>query len=562
MWTADNSHLLRYKEEAAAGDIIIGHEMWQELCNLAEDLRDDRFYYDTAAADLRIDFMEHCVRLTKSPFYNKPMVMMLWQKAFVETLYSFKMSDTGFDRFKKAILLIARKNTKSETTSALGNAEFIVGNEGADICCSSNDDAQCGLVYDAMDTMRRMYDPDDLDTKRNNRYILNRATNTKVFKMSDRTKNKEGRNIDFAILDETHEMKDNVIGKSIEQSQSLKDNPKMINITTEGFIIDGYLDDELRKARAVITGEATDLASIRLLPWLYTQDSELEVWQGNRENRLWMKSNPTLGIVKKWEYLEEQVDTARSSKADRIFVLSKDFNIKQSGKTAWLDKQDYDYGYTYNLEDFRGRVVLGAVDLAETTDLVSAKILIIEGKMKYIHSHYFIPEIKLTESDDKAGGAQYDEWKKQGCLTVCEGNDVDLGIVADWFYQLYIDYDIRLYKCGYDQKFARDWMTRMESYGWTRSGEELVVILQNKATLSNAMKLAEADFRHHLINYNDHPIDKWCLGNCGIEVDNVGQCMAVKLETQKRIDGGVCLIILYEMYRRYRTDINAIAERG
>lgn len=214
------------------------------------------------------------------------------------------------------------------------------------------------------------------------------------------------------------------------------------------------------------------------------------------------------------------------------------------------------------MEDFRGRVVLGAVDLAETTDLVSAKILIIEGKMKYIHSHYFIPEIKLTESDDKAGGAQYDEWKKQGCLTVCEGNDVDLGIVADWFYQLYIDYDIRLYKCGYDQKFARDWMTRMESYGWTRSGEELVVILQNKATLSNAMKLAEADFRHRLINYNDHPIDKWCLGNCGIEVDNVGQCMAVKLETQKRIDGGVCLIILYEMYRRYRTDINAIAERG
>lgn len=148
--------------------------------------------------------------------------------------------------------------------------------------------------------MRQLYDPKDFDTKRNQRFILNKATNTKIFKMSDRTKNKEGRNIDFAIVDETHEMKENIIGKSIEQSQSLKDNPKFINITTEGFIVDGYLDDELKKARRVIAKEDDGVAAERLLPWLYTQDSEQEVWDGNRKNRLWEKSNPTLGIVKKW----------------------------------------------------------------------------------------------------------------------------------------------------------------------------------------------------------------------------------------------------------------------
>ena len=51
---------------------------------------------------------------------------MLWQKAFIEAFYSFKMTETGFDRFKKLLLLIARKNTKSETSSALANSEFIV----------------------------------------------------------------------------------------------------------------------------------------------------------------------------------------------------------------------------------------------------------------------------------------------------------------------------------------------------------------------------------------------------------------------------------------------------
>lgn len=563
IWTPDNSYLLEYRARAETGEIVIGQELWQELDNLAEDFHNDRYFYNTDDAFLRMAFMEGCVRLTKSPFYNKPMVLMLWQKAWIEAFYSFKMSETTFDRFKKTILLIARKNTKSETSSGLALSEFIVGNDGADICCSSNDDTQSSLVYDAIDTMRMLIDPEDLDTKRNQRFILNKNTNTKIFKMSDRTKNKEGRNIDFAIVDETHEMKENIIGKSIEQSQSLKDNPKFINITTEGFVLDGYLDDELKKARAVINKEDDGLAAERLLPWLYTQDSELEVWQGNRENRLWMKSNPTLGMVKKWEYLEEQVDTASKSKADRIFVLSKDFNIKQNGSEAWLNLEDYSYESVYDIEDFRGSICLGAVDLAETTDLVAAKILMMKpgDPQKYIYQHYFIPESKLTESDDKNAGARYDEWAKDSLITVCEGNDVDLSIVADWFYKLYTDYDIKLWKCGYDQKFAKEWLNQMEYYGWQKANDDLIIILQNRQTLSNAMKLCEADLKHQLINYNENPIDRWCLGNSGIEVDNIGQCMAVKMEPQKRIDGAVALIILYETYRRYRTEFKQAIER-
>ena len=296
--TPDNSYLLEYRAGAETGEIIIGQELWQELDNLAEDLHNDRYFYNTEDAILRMDFLENCVRLTKSPYYNKPMVLMLWQKAFIETVYSFKMSETGWRRFKKILLLIARKNTKSETCSALGLSEFILGNEGSDIVASSNDDAQASIIFDAIDTMRTLIDPNDMDSKRNQRFMLNKNTNTKIFKLSDRTKNKEGRNIDVAFVDESHEMKENIIGKSIEQSQSLKDEPLFFNLTTEGFVVDGYLDDELKKARRVISKEDTGVAAERLLPWLYTQDSEQEVWRGNRQNRLWMKSNPTLGIVK------------------------------------------------------------------------------------------------------------------------------------------------------------------------------------------------------------------------------------------------------------------------
>lgn len=557
IYTPDNSFLLEYHARIEAGEIIVGQELWLELERLKEDFYNDAYYYDTGDALLRIAFMEQCVRLTKSPYYNKPMVLMLWQKAFIEAVYSFKMSGTTFDRFKKILLLIARKNTKSETCSAMGLSELIVGNQGSDIVCSSNDDTQASITYDAIDTMRRLIDPDDLDTKRNQRFILNKTNGSKIFKLSERTRNKEGRNIDFAILDEVHEMKENIISKSIEQSQSLKDNPKLILITTEGFVVDGYLDDELKRARKIINGEDNSISAKRYLPWLYTQDSEQEIWQ---DRNSWVKSNPTLGIIKKWDYLDEQVDIAKTSKSDRIFVLSKDFNLKQNSVVSWLNLEDYDYCPIYNIEDFRGCVCIGAVDLSETTDLTCAKILMMKpgDNTKYIHTMYFIPEGKLEKSDDWSAGARYKDWANDGLITITEGNDIDLSVVADWFYSLYKNYDIKLWKCGYDQRFSKDWINRMENYGWVKSNDDLVLILQNAQTLSSAMKLCEADFKHKLINYNDNAVDKWCLKNAGIKVDDKNLCLCVKQEVAKRIDGAVTLIILYEMYRRYRTEYKEI----
>ena len=562
IWTPDNSFLLEYHARIECGEIIVGQELWQELQNLKEDFLNDAYYYDTRDARLRIDFMERCVRLTKSPYYNKPMILMLWQKAFIEAVYSFKMSETTFDRFQKIILLIARKNTKSETCSALGLSELIVGNPGADIVCSSNDDNQASITYDAIDTMRTLIDPDSLDTKRNQRFIMNKANGSKIFKLSDRTRNKEGRNIDFAIIDETHEMKENIIGKSIEQSQSLKDNPKFINITTEGFVIDGYLDDELRKARAVIWREDTGIAAERLLPWFYTQDSEQEVWQNPAS---WVKSNPTLGVIKKWDYLRQQIDLAQKSKADRIFVLAKDFNLKQNAVESWLNLEDYDYKAVYDIEDMRGAICLGAVDLSETTDLTCVKVLMMKPNdpTKYIYTHYFIPASKLEDSDDRNEGAKYKEWAEQGYVTITEGNDIDLSVVADWFYSLYTQYNIRLWRCGYDQKFARDWITRMGFYGWQKTGgdeSDLILIQQNAQTLSGAIRLCESDFKSRLINYGENPVDKWCYGNACLKVDALRQCLIVKVKPGRRIDGAVCLAILYEMYRRYKNDFKTMVE--
>lgn len=546
-----NKHLEKYAEKCFSGEIVAGMELKRELRRLLKDMKDPRYVYDTTDADERMDFMENCIRLTKSPFYGKPMKLMEWQKAFISAVYGFKMADSGADRFKRVILLISRKNTKSETCSALELTELIIGADGADIVCSSNDDNQASILYDAVDTMRLMIDPKQQDTWKNQRFISNKINGSKIFKLSDRTRNKEGRNIDFAVLDEVHEMKTNVILKAIEQSQSLKDNPKLIIITTEGFVNDGVLDNLLKECRGILAGEDDGVSAQRTLPWLYTQDSETEIWQ---DESTWTKSNPTLGIVKKYDYLREQLDLARKSKADRMFVLAKDFNIKQSNSQAWLMQEDYIYPARFDIEDFRGSACLGAVDLAETTDLTNAKILLMKPgeKTKYILSHYWIPKRKLEKSDDKSEGARYEEWARDGHMTICDGNEVDLEQVADWFYFLYDKYDITTLFCGYDQKFANVWLKKMtETYNFNCE-----MVLQNRFVLSQPMKLVEADLKDRIINYNENPVDQWCLGNASMSMDNLGNVMAIKVNNkrQRRIDGAVTTIILYEMYRRHKTE--------
>ena len=543
------------------GNIKAGLDMVMELDNLIEDFYCDEYKYDVADAYMRIDFIEHCVKLTKSPFYGKPMVLLLWQKAFIEVAYSFKIlsMDSGkwVDRFQEILLIISRKCGKTELIAALELTEMIIGKPGSDIVCSGTNDGTADLCYQAIDTMRLIIDPKSLDTWRNQKGIKCFATKSNIYKLSDSSRQKEGRNIDFAGIDEVWSLLDDGIYKPIQQSTSTKDSYKIFMFGSEGFVADGFLDDQTKKYRRIIRKEDDSESSKRKLPWIYSMDDEREVWDTNEEgiNPLWEKANPSIGAIKKWSYLRDRVDEARQSKSDKMFVLAKDFNFKVSNGQAWLNRGDYEYiTNTFDLEDFRGSLILGAVDLSETTDMSNAKILLMRAndKTKYIYTHYWIPESKLDNSDDKEAGAEYHEWAKQGLLTICEGNEIDTAKIADWFYQLYKDYDLRLYKCGYDQRYAKDFLNRMEDYHF-----EYEMIYQNKFVMSPPMKLVEADFTSQLINYNQNEIDKWCLGNTGVLIDDLSYCMPIKQKNQKskRIDGAVVFIILYEVFRRYRSDL-------
>lgn len=538
--------LIRNKE------IVVGYWIKKQVQNLIYDLQDPQYVYDTTEAHKRIRFEETLCLQSKQPYYMKPIKLLPWQKAWWEALYSFKMADTGLRRYTEGLLEVARKNGKSTMFAADGNYDLFMGEGGTDICCASNDDRQAKLIWLEIGGMRQRLDGKKAITGQNLVEIKNKLKNITIFRLSSKTQNKDGFNISKTYLDESHDIAEengqSEIAEACWRGMSSKDEPLFLNCTTQGFNRDCYLDHKINYAKKVISGEIDD---IHFLAFLYEQDSEQEIWQ---DESSWEKSNPSIRYgVKKIAKLKRDIETAKHDKATRIHLLTKDFNIPQSNAQSWLMLEDYDYPQeVYDLEEFRGSIILGAVDLSATTDLSNAKILLMKpgDKQKYIYSHYWIPESKLEDSNDKEAGATYLEWAKAGKLTIHEGNEIDISKIADWFYQLYKDYGLRPYKIGYDQRYAKTFLDRCDEYSFDPE-----MIAQGRA-LSNAMKLVEADLKSQLVNYGGHPIDKWCLQNCCCKVDDVGNIQPVKVPGQnsKRIDGAVTLIILYETFRRYRSD--------
>jgi phage terminase large subunit-like protein len=575
--------------ECNTGKILIGVELTLQLDILLSYFYSDYIKIDFTEAHKRIKFIETECKHSEAPFAGKPFLLMLFQKAFIEAIYIFYVYDQEiYDRFtdeerikstreltcangwvkkhKEIIFLVSRKNGKTPLISAICLAEFFCGEKGTKILCSSNDYSQADLAFQAINAMREESKTLEKVTRKNIKGIFfgnpkNKKTKGKfsysnkgnILKISARTGAKEGKNIRVGMADEIHEMKDNSLTMPIRQALSTQNNPIYFELTTEGFINDGYLDERLKEARLFLDGE---LERPDLLAWLYTQDSEAEVWQ-NEES--WIKSNPGLGKIKKKSFLTQKIEEAKTSKSTRVYVLAKDFNIKQNNASAWLMTEEINNTETFNIEEFKGCFAIGGVDLSKSGDLSSARLILMRkgDKKKYTIQKYFIPESKINELS-KEEQKIYLEWIRQGLITISPGNENDFSLITKWFIELYKKYQIRFYKIGYDKWSAIYWVKEMEE----NLNIDCKRVDQNFGTMSEPMKLLEADLKSKLINYNDNPMDKYCLENTALNMDSKGNIMPTKIQGKenKKIDGAVTMMISYRIYIDNRAEFLRLVE--
>lgn len=569
----NKSHIVNYYNLIKLGEIIVGNELMLQLEELVKAIQDPIYQkvmniqIDFAESEKRIKFIESECKHFEAPYAGKPFILEIWQKAFVEAIFAIKIFDEELDRYVRkhqdVLFLVGRKNGKTPFISAICLAEWFCGEMGTKILCSSNDYEQADLMFQAMNSMREESQTLARVTKKNIKGIFfgnpkqkkkkgkfSSQNKGSIRKLSAKTGAKEGRNIKIGAVDEVFEMKDDSTVMPIRQALSTQDEPLYFELTTEGFTQDGYLDNRLDDARKVLKGE---IKRPRWLIWLYTQDNEQEIW---KDERTWVKSNPGLGKIKKWSFLRNMIEESKTSKSKRAFVLAKDFNVKQNNGSAWLEEADIINELKYDIEDLRGCIGLGATDLSETTDLSNARVMIMRpnSKIKYMLTMYFIPEIKL-EQVSKTDKERYIEWAKAGYLHICQGNEVDYSDIVSWYVSLFKKYGIRVFKVGYDRWNAKSFVKEMDDYGF-----ELEKIPQDVHNMSNPMKLLEADLKANIVNYNQNPIDKWCLENTGLKIDSLGRIMPVKVQDLRvrHIDGAVTMIIVYAVFDRYRKEYLSI----
>ena len=561
-----NSYIYQYNEAINKGYIdingerkrlIVGSKIKKVVKRLMGYFEDERIIFDPKECYRRFEFEESLCLQGYAPFYNKPISLMLWQKAFYEAVYSFYEKATGNLLINEALLEVARKNGKSTMVAGDLNTDLFIGQGGVNICCCSNDDRQAKFIWSEVAGMRSRLDIKDEITSHNLTEIKNNAKNIKVLRLSSKTQNKDGFNFVKAAHDEAHDCKDDEIAEAVQRAMSTHEERLFITVSTNGFLNEMYFDKKLKFADAWLNDEIDD---IHYLAFLYEQDDEAECW-GDIE--LLQKSNPSLIYgVKKYSFLEQSRQKAMLDKESRMHYLTKDCNVKCSNSSAWLTLDEYWYEQApFTLADFKESVCLGAVDLADCGDLAVAEALFMRrgDDTKYVVPQFFIPESKLKDKDN---GAKYEEWAHtinpvtgEPYIKVCKGNKIDQRNIADWYQSLRDKYSIETIMVGYDPWHSDVfllWCDKKTGYGFNT-----MKIYQNSKLMSFPMKTVERDLHAKLINYGSNPVMKYCFGNMSAKI--VGDLiMPEKIDGQysRKIDGVVALIILYATLEKNEVTFN------
>lgn len=505
-----------------------------------------RYVFDEEKASRPIAFIERFCRHSKGEWAGKPVALELFQKAFIQALFGFVDVQTDLRRYREAFFLVGRKNGKSTLLAGLALYMLIADGEGgAEVYSTATKYAQARLLFDECHNMIKQSPALSKHIRKRKTDLYYIPTMSKLQPLSRNSDSLDGLNASFVIMDELHGVKDRNLYEVMRQSQSTRREPLLVMITTAGTVRECIFDDMYNHACEVADGVISDDT---FLPVLYELDKRDE-WT---DPDAWAKANPSLGAIKKLDDLQIKVQRAKQNPVELSGVLCKEFNIRETVKTAWLSFDAINNTDTFDLEAFRGTYCIGGVDLSITTDLTCASLLFMRRgeDTKYIRQMYWLPADRLQErvQQDKI---PYDKWFERGLLRLCSGNSINYADVTSWFLETVQQYELFPAWVYYDSYSARYFVEEMQMQGFT-----MIRCIQGAKTLSLPMQMLGTDLQAHKVNYNNNPILKWCLTNTSIQTDRNGNIVPVKNRSpRQRIDGTAalldCYVGLYEHYNEY-----------
>lgn len=501
-----------------------------------------QWHFDQSIADRHIVFME---RFCRQPESGQPLRFELFQRAKLEAIFGF-VDDCNLRQFQEVLTIEGRKNGKTTEMAAVEIDLLANDGEGSpQVYNVATKRDQAMLGFNACHSMiKRSSDLSGILRKRvSDIYFAHNLGFIKA--LAANSNGLDGLNSHGVIIDELAAIKNRDLYDLMKQSMSARSQPLLFAITTNGFVRDNIFDAQYEYACGVLDGQIDD---DRFAAFIYELDDPDE-WL---DETCWIKANPGLGTIKKFDFLKRCVEKAKADPSFRPTVMTKDFNLKQTGASSWLRWEELDNDATF---DTTFDYCVGGFDAADTTDLNAAKALMMrpDDPNIYVKSMYWIPETVLeqvskTGSRRERDNMPYDLWVKQGLMRVWEGNKVDKVCFLQWFTELREKEDLYTMFIGFDPWHIDD--TLLAAFKAEFGPNSMIPVRQGIYTLSDPMKSLRADLQAKRVIYGGNPIDKMCLANTEVKVDINGNIQPVKgLDPRKRIDGTVALINGYKVLK-------------
>lgn len=543
------NYVLAYWKAIESGKVVTSRRVRAVYERLAREITspdpDSPYYFNEEVGERPILFAERFCKQSQGVI-GSPLVLELFQKAYIQALFGFLEKETGFRRYRETMFLVGRKNGKSTLLAAIALYLLIADYEGAAEIYSvaTKKDQAKKVLTEAINMVKQSPELRAVLKKRRNDLYFP-ATASIFEALASDSNTLDGLNSHAVIIDELHAIKDRNLYEVMKQSTSSRRQPLVIMITTAGTVRESVFDSLYDIACDIADGKTREDT---FLPILYELDAR-EEWTDPTK---WQKANPGLGTIKQYKTLAQFVERAKNSPDDLPGVLCKDFNIRETPGTIWLSYEEIKNDLHFKMSEVYNTYAIGGCDLSATTDLTCATLLIRRpgDPIVYVLQQYFLPQKRIDMLDEKnTNEAPYKAWRDRSLLTVCEGNRVDYSQVTEWFCQMRDEYKIDAIKVGYDRALAGYWVDEMKSNGF-----DMEPVAQGPFTWSQPMREMGAALADKIVNYNKNPILVWCLTNTAAKKSGINNIQPIKITDKRRIDGMVSLLNAWVIYVKYYED--------
>ena len=470
--------------------------------------------------------------------------LMPWQQFNLAQLFGWKRTD-GLRRFRLWWLETGRKNGKSSTLAGIGNYCLIAdGEKYAQVYSLATMRDQAKIIFgDA----RRMRDENSELQEHVRKFVSELAvedTGSFFRPLASEAKSLDGLRGSCFLLDEIHEWPsreqwDKAEGSMVGRTQSL-----MAAATTAGENRETFAYEKHLYLMRVLSGAIIDDDALVFIAAMDEQDDY-------RDERLWIKSNPSLDVTVRKDALRskvKEIENLPSAKSAFLRFHANQWISVTADHTLPLDKISACSGIgaknpSVELKAFlslqEGERCFAGFDRGLTGDLSSLVLVwpaAIPGKFAAA-AWFWMPENGLLDKE-KAWGVPLRQWVKDGWIRVLPGDFIGDDAFESEIKEIAKRFPIA--DIGFDPYFSMELMARIKAHGAVR---EATGIPQTEKMLSEPSdKLLKMVLEVRLMHFG-HPVLSWNLANVVLTPNERTQGLRPnKLNRNEKIDGVSALV--------------------